>query len=163
MSRTPYQDTQVSAPQSKADIERIFTRYNVEQFAIIQHGPSEFEISFFYRTLPVRLPFSAHGLYSALLKEQPWSSRRTCTRQDYEAKLMVQAGKAVWRHAAHYLKATFEAVHYGILSFEQAFLHGFTTPSGRTLGQVLIPQLRDVSSGLLALPEAPIEGDYSGQ
>jgi len=160
MRRTPYEDTQVSAARSKDEIERIFARYGVERFATIQHGPGEFEISFFYRTLPVRLPFSAEGLLQALLKEQPWTSRRQSSRDEYTEKLRAQAAKSVWRHAAHYLKATFEAVHYGILTFEQAFLHGFATPSGRTLGQLLIPQLPDVSSGLLALPEPIIEQEY---
>lgn len=158
MGRTPYSDTDVSAGRSKEEIERTFMRYGVQRFAIMQHGPGEFEISFYYRqVLPVRLPFTAHGLLDALLKEQPWSTRRTMSREDYTEKLRAQAAKAVWRHAAHYLKATFEAIHYGILSFEQAFLHGFTTPDGKTLGQVLIPQLQDVSNGLLALPAPPIE------
>lgn len=145
--------------RSKAAIEALFKRYGVRAFSMPQVDVGRFEVQFEHDGLRVRLPFSAQGLRDAMLEEQPWSSRRQSSRADYECRVGEQAEKAVWRHAAHYLKAVFEAIEYRILTFEQAFLHGFTDADGRTLGQVIIPQLREIHNGLRALPEPDIEAE----
>lgn len=154
---TPYRQTTVSPAKSKGEIEELFARYRVTDFTFGQRqadgGVLELAIQFRFRDLPVRLQFTAEGLLQTMLKQEPWTPRRTMSKDAYTEKLRDQANRAVWRHVAHWLKVTFEQVEFGILGFEQAFLFGFVDRSGRTLGEVLVPQLQEINAGVKSLPE----------
>ena len=49
--------------------------------------------------------------------------------------------RRVWRALALVIKAKFEAVSSGIVSYEQEFLPFFVLPGGATVAEIMIPQL----------------------
>jgi hypothetical protein len=59
-----------------------------------------------------------------------------------------QRERQAWRGLAHYLEGTIKAAVFGLIRFEDIFLSFMEAPDGRTLGDVLIPQLAE---GRLAL------------
>lgn len=73
--------------------------------------------------------------------------------QEALARLKEQARRSTWRAIFWATKSRMEAVHFGIETFQEAFLAHFEIPgeNGVTIGDRLIPQLM---SGRLALPEA---------
>jgi hypothetical protein len=58
-----------------------------------------------------------------------------------------------WRALTLTLKAKLEAVECRIETFESAFLPYMVLPSGKTIGEEIIPRLPEITaSGNLALP-----------
>lgn len=154
--KTPaYSDTTVAAGQSKAEIDALFEKYNIHEHGLLTVGPGRFEVHFRRDGIPVRLPFTVDGIFQAMLKSDPWTTRRRCTKEEHEEKILEQANKAVWRHAAHYLKAVFEAIEFGIITFEEAMLHAIVMPGGRRVYDDIGPRVSDiVRDGLPSLPPA---------
>ena len=65
-------------------------------------------------------------------------------------KTVEQRERQAWRGVAHYLEGTIKAATFGLIRFEDIFLSFMELePMGRTLGEVVIPQ---IESGKLALP-----------
>jgi hypothetical protein len=60
-----------------------------------------------------------------------------------------QRERQAWRALAWYLKTMLEAATFGLMRFEEIFLAYVEDESGRTIGEVVIPQLE---AGRLALP-----------
>jgi hypothetical protein len=64
-------------------------------------------------------------------------------------KSVEQRERQAWRGLAHYLEGTIKAATFGLVKFEDIFLSFMELePMGRTLGEVVIPQ---IASGQLAL------------
>lgn len=61
----------------------------------------------------------------------------------------AQRERQAWRGLAHYLEGTIKAAAFGLIRFEDIFLSFMEAADGRTIGEVLIPQLE---RGQLALP-----------
>lgn len=53
-----------------------------------------------------------------------------------------QRQRQAWRGLAWYLESTLKAATFGLMRFEDVFLSFIEDPSGRTIGDVLIPQIR---------------------
>jgi hypothetical protein len=54
-----------------------------------------------------------------------------------------QRDRQAWRGIAHYLEATLKAAEFGLVRFEDVFLSFIEAPDGTTVGETLIPVLRD--------------------
>jgi hypothetical protein len=64
-----------------------------------------------------------------------------------------QRDRQAWRGIAHYLDATLKAAEFGLVRFEDVFLSFIEAPDGTTVGEAVIPVLRD--GGRLQLGPAP--------
>ena len=149
-----YSGSKVSVARSQERIRKMFMRYGVEAFQFSEaplHGA--LQVSFQWRGLNIRLPFSVEALTVALLADEPWSSRRRSTRDEYEAKLRHTASQTIWRHVENWLKAQFDAIDTGIIGFAEAFMGGVVDNQGRCLRDVVVPHLTEFAEGRAALPE----------
>jgi len=61
-----------------------------------------------------------------------------------------QRERQAWRALAWYLKTMLEAAAFGLMKFEEVFLAYVEDENGRTIGEVVIPQLE---AGRLLLPK----------
>jgi hypothetical protein len=61
-----------------------------------------------------------------------------------------QRERQAWRALAWYLKTMLEAATFGLMRFEEIFLAYVEDENGRTIGEVVIPQLE---AGRLLLPK----------
>lgn len=89
------------------------------------------------------------------LKQEPWTSRRRGTRQEYEQAALRQGHIAVNSILRDWIKGQMTAVEFGILSFEAVFMPYMLTSDGRPLHERLadtdlIPAPRETK--VVALP-----------
>jgi len=148
MKRIPYSDTSVTIGRSIEQVRELLFKYGAEGVNFNEDMNGSFNITFFYNKMVVSLRFNINGYISAIKNNQP---RRRQRMTDEANK--IKAAKIMYRHAFGYLKTTLEAVDFGLLSFESAFMSHFQAPSGMTLGEILVPKLQEFSDGRLLLTE----------
>jgi hypothetical protein len=54
-----------------------------------------------------------------------------------------QRDRQAWRGIAHYLDATLKAAEFGLVRFEDVFLSFIEAPDGTTVGEALVPLLKE--------------------
>lgn len=120
--------TTVASDRSRAEIEKILTRYGADDFAyatnkdramigFIAHGR---QVRF---TLPLPDRHSQEFTHHSRGKRTP-----TAAEEAYE-----QAVRQKWRALALMVKAKLEAVESGIVTFEQEFLPHTMLPNGQSV------------------------------
>lgn len=150
-------NTTVSVEKSRAELERILTRYGADAFAYGWQG------------VEARVQFRANGKQVRFVIPLPDFEEfkrykrggSTYLRSEAEAeKRWEQASRVRWRGLCLVVKAKLEAVEAGIAEFEDEFLAYIVLPSGETTGEWMRPQLDVVyESGMmpdelrLALPK----------
>ncbi len=162
MSRTAYRDTDVTVDRSQARIRTLLARYGADSMRVSENFKTgEIRITFECQGRPICLPLSTSAYEDALKDETPYSSRTRRSLTKYNEDMREKAQKGIWRAAESWLKATLEAVEFGIVSFEEAFLASFgrELPDGTVirLGDQIIPML-DTPQGLKRVEQFLIEG-----
>lgn len=137
--------TTVPVEQSRAEVEKVLTRWGATSFAYgWDQNRSLIEFTTHNRRVRFVLPLPdpkdpefteyRRGDWGAVQRRTPDSAR----------KLWEQACRQRWRALVLVIKAKLEAVEVGISEFESEFLANIVTFDGRTIGQVLVPQLDSV-------------------
>ena len=158
MSYISYQSTKVSAGRSKERISQLFHKYSAERFSFEEDIQGErIIIKFIFvplngGRLPAIIPIDVKRYVDVLFKKNPHTPRMKKDILSHRAMLLEQSKKAVWRIAEHWLKATFEAIEFGIITFEDAFLSnfGYELPNGE------IKRIGDFAQKILANPQNTI-------
>lgn len=133
--------TTVPADKSRADIERVLTRYGASSFMygwdakgamiafVVETGPDQRRQVRFHLPLPdpdeYRFTHHSRGPRSPTERE----------------RLYEQATRQKWRALHLVVKAKLEAVESGIATFEDEFLAYIALPSGETVGEWISPQI----------------------
>ena len=147
-------DTSVSVEKSRAEIERILSRYGAACFgyyceprrALIQFQIADRRIQFI---LPI--PDKDSKRYTEHSRGQRTDAARWA--------MWEQDCRQRWRALCLVIKAKLEAVDCGITTLEEEFLAHIVLPDGRTVGQAAIPAIAEVYAtglmprGILMLPE----------
>ena len=147
--------TSVSVARSKAELERLLTRYGADQFAYLTDTTGAM-VAFRMKKRHVRflmpMPPRDDFVLTPGGRARKWA-------EDID-KAWEQAQRSRWRGLVLIVKAKLEAVETGISSFEREFLSDIVLPDGRTVHDLLAPQLEDAYSSAempagirLALPE----------
>lgn len=129
--------TSVSVGQSQAEIRNIIQKYKADQY-MFGEKPGMAIIGFVARgkqvrfSLPLPDPDSQEFRTTATGRARKGNS----VNEAFEAEM-----RRVWRALALVIKAKFEAVSSGIVSYEQEFLPFFVLPGGATVAEIMIPQL----------------------
>ena len=132
--------TDVSADRSKAEIERILTRYGADQF-MYGWEASQAVIGFRYSGKMVRFILPLPTRESDEFNLTPSGQRRRT--EDAAEKAYQQAVRQRWRALTLIVKAKLEATETGITSFEEEFLAHIVLPDNSTVGEYLLPQIED--------------------
>jgi hypothetical protein len=137
-TRTPYEDTSVPSARSKEQIGRALRAAGARGV--------QFDEEWGERASVCRVRFAwphEGGQLSVVRLEAttlPANGRHSVEQRERQA----------WRGLAWYLESNLKAATFGLIPFEAIFLAHFETGvDGRTIGQVLIPELEQ---GKLALP-----------
>lgn len=144
---SPYAaDTTVPVERSKSQIEAMLKKHGAQEYAT---GWSETEdrIQFRIHSSMVRfiLPRVKRADYEHSYKGQVRSAEAV-------ARAMAQADRQRWRALYVVILAKLEAVEAGIAIFEEEFLAFIVTKNGRTVGDMLVPQLQ-AAGGTLQIPD----------
>lgn len=135
MSRYAVQ-TGVSVDRSKAEIERIITRYGADQFVSgWQEGQSIIGFRCEGRFVRFVLPLPRREDF-----ETTETGRVRRSHQVIE-KAWEQACRQSWRALVLCVKAKLEAVEAEITTFDEEFMAHIVMPNGQTVGSAMVPQI----------------------
>lgn len=132
--------TKVPVEQTKAEIERIVTKYGADAFAVMRDGPVQM-IAFRIHNLNVRFTVPMPKP-----KEVYDASRYALTERQLD-EAVVKETRRRWRALLLSIKAKLEMVESGLACFEEEFLANVVTGSGETIGEALVPQLDAIQKG----------------
>ena len=130
---TPYANAS-SGASARDEITKVLRRFGCESVGFMDDFEKyEVLLAFKHRGRQIQLTASAKGWAQMFLKENPWTSRRTGTKHDYERKALQQGLIAVNSILRDWIKGQVTAVECGILSFEAVFMPYMLTSDGRPL------------------------------
>lgn len=135
--RRPFEDTEVSADRSKAEIRALLMHYGVTQFGIAE-AAGRATVGFVAggRLVRLEVPLPDRGA-SATSRAGKWLRAGTPAAR----KIHDQDERRIWRAVRMWIFAQLEAVESGIRTFEQLFLADTVLPSGETFAAWAEPQL----------------------
>ena len=133
------ENTSVPIDRSKAEIERVLSRYGATGFGYMIRGTR------------AMIMFEAHNRQIRFSLPMPDPSndsyRKTPTgrirRGESQAAAYEQEMRRRWRALALAIKAKLEAVDTGITEFEQEFLAHIVLPGNKTVGEMIQPSIEE--------------------
>lgn len=133
------QHTEVSSENSKAEIERMLTRYGATSFAAgWQENQAVIQFVMHQKRVKFLLP-----LPDRKSKEFTHTPGRGNPRSESDAyKAWEQATRQRWRALALVVKAKLEAVETQITSFEDEFMAHIVMPDGKTVSEHALPMIQ---------------------
>lgn len=135
-SRRFAQTTKVPVSQSRGEIEKMLSRHKCQQFGTAVD----------YLEMKARVQFTAHERIVRFTVATP--DPKKFKREDDHA----QEERRIWRSLLLVIKAKLEAVETGIATFEQEFLANIVMPNGRTVAEIVLPQIAEsYSTGRMPL------------
>jgi hypothetical protein len=156
-----YESTTVNVERSQAEIRKLLTTHGAGRFAFgeetDQAGVRWAAVSFTHGGYAVRMRVPHKPVDERLVRSRAQRAR-TKTAADFEAELVEQEAKRIWRVISWNLKARLVAVDEGVETFEEAFLaHLLDERTGRTIFEQLVDDGR-VELGQPLLPALPPGG-----
>ena len=130
--------TDVSVDRSRAEIERTLIRFGADKFQYGWDGERAV-ITFMLRNRVIRFILSLPPRNAPEFTQTP-SGRRTRSESD-ALKAWESAQRARYRALALSIKAKLVAVEEGIAVFEDEFLANIVVPGGRTVSEMVMPQI----------------------
>jgi len=129
----PYQNAQ-SGERALAEIQGVLRTFGCSSFgSMLDFETGELIVQFKWRGRTVDLRASANGYAAAWLKQNPYTSRRRSTKQDWERKAQEIGSTAVYSILRDWIKAQVTAIETGLLSFEAVFMPHMLLPDGSRL------------------------------
>lgn len=133
MSNLPYANA-TSGRRALDEIQRLLGTFGCAKFGhMTDASVGEVMVQFEYRGRQVSVKASTRGYAAAMLKRDPWTTRKAKQRGDYERAALAQAEIAVYSMLRDWLKGQLTAIETGMLTFEGAFLAQILLPSGKTV------------------------------
>lgn len=127
----PYSNA-TSGQKAITDIQKILRAFDCSKFATGEDFiTGEVFIQFEHRSHMVMLKVSAKNYAAAWLKENPYTSRKRCSRTAHEQKALKIGGIAIYSILRDWIKGQTTAIDIGMLTFESAFLSHIMLPNGQ--------------------------------
>lgn len=128
--------TEVSVEKSRAEIEKLITRYGATQTAFM-NAPGRALIMFEANDRRVVFELPLPDVKEDKFSHTPGGRRRL--QGERRVAAWEQACRQRWRALALVIKAKLEAVESGITTFEEEFLAHIMMPDGMTVGSHVRP------------------------
>lgn len=132
------ENTDVAPERSRAEIERVLTRYGASTFGYMVNDKGA-SVVFDARGRRVRFDLPLPDRNDKRFRLTPTGKAR---RPEAQHPAYEQEVRRRWRALALAVKAKLEAVATGIASFEEEFLAHILLPDGSSVGAWMLPQLR---------------------
>lgn len=135
--------TTVPVEKSRMEVDRYLNKRGAEAFATMSDA-HRFVLQFRLKDRSVRF----------VVPTPAWPKTGTA---DQRKRVVERELQRRWRALLLVLKAKFESIDSGITTFDQEFLAQMVAGDGRTVGEILVPEieagrLAGSGSGWLALP-----------
>lgn len=144
-------NTSVSSDKSQAEIKSILQRYGASRYAYFEEDErSAVVFEFNQRRLRFDLPLPSRMADEFVYRHYNGENTGDALPVHKQREKFEQACRQRWRALALAIKAKLEAVESGITTFEEEFLSHIVMPDGRTIGQVIVPQVPQIcDAGML--------------
>ena len=131
------------------DIEKTLKKFGCAKFGhMLDYDSCELRLQFEWQGRPVDFRASWRGYANAWLRENPWSSRRASSKQEWERKALEKGQVAVYSILRDWLKGQLTAVETGLPTFDEVFMPYVLLPSGlRVIDHVKKQKLLPDGSG----------------
>jgi hypothetical protein len=168
-----YENTKVPVAQSMSDIEKLLIAHGAKGMQWAKSWETrEVNVRFVketggeMRTVSMTItipdppkPRTGEDYKTEYIRSEGYVKRPTAAR----LQRLVQAERQTYRALYWWLKSQFEAVDFGLLTFEDIFLSHFEWMVGgqrTTVGALIKPRLSDGSNLLMAPRDDVVEGEY---
>jgi hypothetical protein len=141
--------TGVSVEKTQSELKKVLREYRADMITIGESRTGAmvgFKLG--EKLMRFNLPMPAAGDDSIKYT----ASKRWMRSPPEVARALDQAGRSRWRALLLAIRAKLEAVAIGITTIEEEFLSHIVLPSGRTVGETVIPE---VQAALEGRPESP--------
>ncbi len=137
-----------SGQAARGEIMKILKHFGCESVGFMdEFDTHSVLLAFRHRGRAVQLHASAQGWANAWLRENPWSSRRHHSRQEWETRALNQGMVAVNSILRDWIKGQVTAIETGILSFEHVFVPHMLAPDGRPVMEHMTKHLQIEDQG----------------
>lgn len=131
----PYENA-TSGAKAMDEIQKILQKFGCASFGhMTEFEKGKLLVQFKYKDTPISVEASFQGYAAAWLRENPYTSKKRCTKIEWERMALEKGNTAVYSILRDWIKGQITAVECGILSFEGAFLGQILLPSGKTVLQ----------------------------
>lgn len=154
--------TSVPMERSRAEIERILSKYGATRFGTMNEADGSATVYFEFKGRQIQLPVPMPPRTDKRFARDKYGMARVGTQRD---RLWEQEQRRRWRVLVITIKAVLEAVETGLVTFEQVFLaHIIVIPgtfeeaflahiviipgTARTVGEAIVPKLDALYSGV---------------
>lgn len=156
MSKLPYATSKTDPVRAQQRIRATLQKFGVSRIAFDEDFKAcELVVRFIYKEYPVSLPVDYARLAELYLEEDPWTTRKFKSRDEWEADKREVAYRAAFSLIEDYLKSMVTIVEMGVFSFEEIFVSYFIDKRGKRLGEYFKAKLPELVAGK-ALPEGKI-------
>jgi len=131
--------TTVPVEKSKAEIEKLLSRYGADQFMSGWDQKKAF-IVFRMANRHIKIVITLPDLNSEKFVKTPAGRKRR--HLDSQLKAHEQACRQRWRSLLLRIKAKLEAIASGDADFESEFMADIMLPDGKTVGEYLKPEIK---------------------
>lgn len=128
--------TTVTVDRSQQEIASTLGRYGVDTYTFGAR-PGTALVEFIIDALPIRLEISLPARPEKPKGKNPKTGRTIDLNKAWEQQV-----REAWRALLLFLKANLEACERGVVTPEQAFMAFLVSSDGRTLGEVMLPEVR---------------------
>jgi hypothetical protein len=122
-------ETRVPIDRTQGEIRKTLEKYDARGFAFAEQPDRAF-IMFQMQQRMVK--------FILPMPKRPDSGATEASRKTYQ-----QLSRSRWRAVLLAIKAKLEAVEVGIASFEEEFMAQIVLPNGKTVGEVMTPQITE--------------------
>lgn len=133
-------NTSVSIAKSKADIEELIQKAGASQF-VSGNRDNLAVIGFSLSDRQIRFVLPLPEKNSPEFQLTPGRKQKRSEEQAYAA--WEQSCRSRWRSLFLVIKAKLEAVDSGISTIEREFFYDIVLPNGKTVGELMAPQIED--------------------
>jgi len=144
----PYSNSKARPEEARGRIRKTLKKFGVDRISFDEDFRNHaIYVCFKYRNYPVSIPVNYGALALNFLKQEPYNSRRRCSREEYEEKKREIAYRAAFSILEDFIKSMVTMVEIGIFSFEEIFVAYFVDQNGRRLGELFKKRLPELIGG----------------
>ena len=136
--------------RAREEIRKVLQRFGCESVGFMdEFAEQRLLLVFQWRGRQVQLRASARGWAELYLRENPWTTRRRCTEQEWNRRALEQGMVAVNSILRDWVRGQIMAIETGMTEFRHVFMPYMVTANGETVAELV--DRRGVD--LLELPE----------
>jgi len=132
-------NTSVSPEKTQNDIRDTLRKYGAGKFGIMEEASNAY-VMFEFDRLMIQLTVGLPDKKEFVKTETGRPRKKSAVDEAYN-----QAVRQRWRALLLAIKAKLEAIECGISTIEKEFMAFVVMPDGKSLGDHLIPKLKDIS------------------